>query len=73
MKLCKCKCRLDGSLCNNKERWNKDKYRCECKELVDKGVCDKGFILNPSNFECECDKLCDIGEYSDYENEKKSV
>ena len=28
---CKCKCRLDGSLCNNKQRWNEDKCRCECK------------------------------------------
>ena len=65
---CKCKCRLDVSVCNNKQRWNEDKYRCECKELIDKGVCDKGFIWNPSNCECECDKSCDIGEYLDYEN-----
>ena len=28
---CKCKCRLDGSVCNNKQRWNDDKCRCECK------------------------------------------
>ena len=21
---CKCKCRLDGSVCNNKQRWNND-------------------------------------------------
>ena len=41
---CKCKCRLDASVCNNKQRWNEDKCRWECKELVDKGVCDKGFI-----------------------------
>ena len=65
---CKCKCRLDASVCNNKQRWNEGKYRCECKELVDKGVCDKWFICNPSNCECECNKLCDIGEYFDYEN-----
>ena len=38
---CKCKCRLDASVCNNKQRWNDDKCRCECKELIDKGVCDK--------------------------------
>ena len=25
----KCKCRLDASICNNKQRWNDDKYRCE--------------------------------------------
>ena len=26
---CKCKCRLDASVCNNKQRWNEDKCRCE--------------------------------------------
>ena len=65
---CKCKCRLDPSVCNNKQRWNNDKCRCQCKELTDKGICDKGFIWNPSNWECECDKSCDVGEYLDYEN-----
>ena len=63
---CKCKCRLDAIVCNNKQRWNKNKCRCECKELIDKRVCDKGFIWNPSNCECECDKACDAGEYLDY-------
>ena len=28
---CKCKCRLDASVCNNKPCWNKDKCRCKCK------------------------------------------
>ena len=65
---CKCECRLDAIVCNNKQRWNKNKCRCECKELIDKGKCDKGFIWNPTNCECECDKNCDIGEYLDYEN-----
>ena len=60
---CKCKCRLDASVCNNKQCWNNDKCICECKELIDKGICDKGFIWNPSNCECECDKSCDVGEY----------
>ena len=54
--ICECKCRLDASVCNNKQRWNEDKCRWECKELIDKGSCDKGFILNPSNCDCECDK-----------------
>ena len=67
---CKCKCRLDASVCNNKQRWNDDKCRCECKELIDKGVCDKGYAWNLSNCEFECDKSCDIGEYLDYENRK---
>ena len=63
---CKCKCNLDASVCNNKQRWNDGKCRCECKELIHKGVCDKGYVWNPSN--CECDKSCDVGEYLDYEN-----
>ena len=64
----KCKCRLDASVCNNKQRWNDDKCRCQCKELIDKGVCDKGFTWNPSNCECECDKSCYVGQCLDYEN-----
>ena len=39
---CKCKRRLDASVCNNKQRWNNDKCsRCECKKLIDKENCDK--------------------------------
>ena len=68
---CKCKCRLDASVCNNKQSWNNNKCRCECKELIDKGICDKGFIWNPSNCECECDKSCDAEEYLGYENCKR--
>ena len=64
-KTCKCRCRLDASICNNKQRWNEDKCRCECKELIDKRMCDKGFIWNPSNCEYEGDKSCNIGEYLD--------
>ena len=65
---CKCKCRLEGSVCNNKQCWNDDKYRCECKEFIDKGVCKEGFIWNPSNFQCDSDKSCDVGEYLDSVN-----
>ena len=60
---CKCKCRLDPSVCNHKKRWNNEKCRCQCKELI-----DKGSIWNPSNCEYECDKSCDFGEYLDHEN-----
>ena len=62
---CKCKCRLDAIVCNNKQRWNKDKCRCEYKELIDKGVCGNGCIGNPSNCECKYDETCDIGKYLD--------
>ena len=63
-----CKCRLDASVCNNKQRWNEDKCRCACKELIDKGICDKGFVWNSNNCACECAKSCDIGEYLDYKS-----
>ena len=66
----KCKCRLDASVCINKQLWNNDKCRCECKKLLDKGICNKEFIWNPSNCECEYDKLCDVGEYLDDANWK---
>ena len=64
-KTCKCKCRLDASVCSIKQRWNEDKCRCEFKSLIGKGICDNEFIWNPSNCECECDKSCSIGEYLD--------
>ena len=65
---CKCICRVNAIVCNNKQRWNKNKYRCECKELIDKGVCDKGYTWSRSNCECECNKSCDFSEYLDYKN-----
>ena len=65
---CKCICRLDAIVCNNKQRWNEDKCRYECKELIDEGVCDKRYAWNPSTSECECDKSCEFREYLDYES-----
>ena len=56
----KCKCRLDASVCNNRQGWNEDECGCECKELIDKGECDEGSIWKLSNCECECDKFCDV-------------
>ena len=67
---CKCKCRLDASACNNKQRWSEDKCRCESTESVDKGICNKGFDWNPSKFNCECDKSCNVREYLDSKNSK---
>ena len=65
---CKCICRLDAIVCNNKQCWNNNKCWCKCKELIDKVVCDKGNAWNPSNCKRECYKSCDIGEYLDYES-----
>ena len=58
---CGCKCRLDASVCNEKQHWNSDKFRCKYKELIDKGRCDDGC-------KCKCEKSCDVGEYLDYAN-----
>ena len=65
---CKCECRLNSIVCNNKQKWNKNKCKCECKEVVEKQECDKGFIWNPSNCECECNKSCNMREYLDCKN-----
>ena len=67
---CKCICRLDAIVCNNKQRWNKNKWRWEGKELINKCICDKECAWNPSNCECECDKSCNTSEYLDYKNGK---
>ena len=40
---CKCECRLDAIVCNDKQCWNNSKCQCEYKELIDKGLCDKGY------------------------------
>ena len=67
-KTCRCECRLDAIVCNDKQRWKKNKCRCECKEPINKIACDKDFIWNPSNCECKCNKSCDFSEYLDYKN-----
>ena len=49
---CKCICRLNKIIWNNKQKWNKNnrcKCRCKCKKLIDKGACNKEYIFNPSN------------------------
>ena len=63
-----CKCRLDTTVCNHKQRQNNDKCRCEGKEWIHKLVGDEGFMWNASNCEYEYDKSCDVGEFLDYEN-----
>ena len=65
---CKCECRLNSIVCNNKQKWNKGKCKCECKALVEKQECDKRLIWNPSNCNSECDKSCNISEYLDYKS-----
>ena len=53
---CKCVCKLNSSVCNNKQIWNDDTCRCDCNEdFTDIISCDKGYTWNPSTCECQCD------------------
>ena len=66
---CKCICKLNSSVCNNKQIWNGDTCRCDCNEDF-AGIinCTKGYTWNPSTCECQCDKWCKPGQYLDHKN-----
>ena len=68
-KSCKCVCRLNSSVCNNKQIWNSDTCRCDCNEDF-AGIinCTKGYMWNPSTCACECDMCCKPGQYLDHKN-----
>ena len=51
---CKCGCLLDKKVCNNLQKWNKNKCRCKC--LIIK-KCKIGYSLNINNCRCERKKL----------------
>ena len=66
---CKCVCKLNSSVCNNKQIWNDDTCRCDCNEdLTDIISCDKGYTWNPSTCECQRDTWCKPGQYLDHKN-----
>ena len=66
---CKCVCKLNSSVCNNKQIWNNDTCRCDCNEdFADIISCDKGYTWNPSTCECQCDTWCKQGQYLDHKN-----
>ena len=56
-KSCKCDCLLDKKVCNNKQRWNKDKCRCKFLEIKE---CDVGFSWNVVNCRCEFKKAAKL-------------
>ena len=68
-KSCKCACKLNSSVCNNKEIWNDDTCRCDCNDDF-AGIisCTKGYTWNPSICECQCDKWCKPGQYLDHKS-----
>ena len=55
----KCICKLNSSICNNKQIWNGDTCRYDCNEDFTGIIsCDKGYMWNPSTCECQCDMWC---------------
>ena len=66
---CKCVCKLNSSVSNNKQIWNSDPYRCDCNEDFAGTInCAKGYMWNPSICEYQCDKWCKQGQYLDHKN-----
>ena len=66
---CKCICKLNSSVCNNKQIWNGDTCRCNCNEDF-AGIinCTKGYTWNLSTCECQCDMWCKPEQYLDHKN-----
>ena len=66
---CKCICKLNSSICNNKPIRNGDTCRCNCNEEF-AGIinCTKGYTWNPSICECQCDTWCKPEQYLDHKN-----
>ena len=72
-KTCKCGCLLDEKVCNNLQKWNKNKFRCECLKTKD---CDIGYSWNVNNCRCEMNKFTALIETEECyveTNEIKSV
>ena len=66
---CKCVCKLNSSVCNNKQIWNSDTCKCDCNEDFASIInCTKGYKWNPSTCECQCDIWCKPGQYLDHKN-----
>ena len=66
---CKCVCKLNSTVCNNKQIWNDDTCRCDCNEDF-AGIINyaKGYLWNLSTCKCQCDKWCKQVQYLDHEN-----
>ena len=65
---CVCKCGLNESVCNSRQKWNHDEYWCECKELDEWISCKNDYMWNTSTYICECNKACKIDGYLDIKN-----
>ena len=49
-KSCKCDCLLNKTVCNDKQKWNKDEYKCECLKIEN---CDNNSFWSVVNCRCE--------------------
>ena len=58
-KSCKCSFLLDEKVCNNKQKWNKEKCRCECLEIKE---CRNNSFWNVVNCRCEFKKAAKLIE-----------
>ena len=56
---CKCGCLLDEKVCNNLQKWNKDKCKCECLKIKDCGIF---YSWNVNNCRCEMKKFAALTE-----------
>ena len=64
---CKCICKLNLSVCNNKQIWNSNTCRCDCNEDFASIInCTKGYTWNPSTCKCQCDTSCKPRQYLDH-------
>ena len=66
---CKCVCKLNSSVCNNKQISNIDICRCDFNEDF-AGIinCDKGYTWNPSTCEYQCNMWCKPEQYLNHKN-----
>ena len=66
---CKCVCKFNSSICNNKQIWNGDTCRCDCNEDFAGMInSSKGYTWNPSTCEFQCDTWSKPGQCLDHEN-----
>ena len=66
---CKCVCKLNSSVCNNKQIWNSDTCKCDFNEdFASIMNCTEGYMWNPSTCECQCDIWCKPGQHLDHKN-----
>ena len=50
---CDCKCKINSTTYNSKQKWNNKTCQCECKNYR---KCKKDYIWNPSTCICENSK-----------------